>query len=61
MFKITKQLVTEGKVIERVYVSKDESFAGVEMFETEKEATDKVKELESLDKFGAKYKVTKIS
>ncbi len=61
MFKITKQLVTDGKLMERIYVSKDETFEGVEIFETEEEATEKVKELESLDNFGAKYKVTKIS
>lgn len=61
MFKITKQLVTDGRILERIYVSKDETFEGVEVFETEEEATEKVKELESLDNFGAKYKVTKIS
>ena len=61
MFKITKQLVSEGKVIERIYVSKDYTFDGVELFETEVEATEKKEELESLDNFGAKYKVTKIS
>ncbi len=61
MFKITKQLVTDGKLMERIYVSKDETFDGVEIFETEEEATEKIKELETLDNFGAKYKVTKIS
>lgn len=61
MFKITKQLVTDGKLMERIYVSKDETFAGVEVFETEAEANEKKEELESLDNFGAKYKVTKIS
>ena len=61
MFKITKQLVSEGKVIERIYVSKDYTFEGIELFETELEATEKKEELESLDNFGAKYKVTKIS
>jgi len=61
MFKITKQLVSEGKVIERIYVSKDYTFEGIELFETEIEATEKKEELESLDNFGAKYKVTKIS
>jgi hypothetical protein len=61
MFKITKQLVSEGKVIERIYVSKDYTFDGVELFETDVEATEKKEELESLDNFGAKYKVTKIS
>jgi hypothetical protein len=61
MFKITKQLVTEGNVIERIYVSKDYTFDGVELFETEVEATEKKEELESLDNFGAKYKVTEIS
>jgi hypothetical protein len=61
MFKITKQLVSEGKVIERIYVSKDYTFDGVELFETEVEATEKKEELESLDNFGAKYKVTVIS
>jgi hypothetical protein len=61
MFKITKQLVSEGKVIERIYVSKDYTFDGVELFETEEEATEKKEELESLDNFGAKYKVTEIS
>jgi hypothetical protein len=61
MFKITKQLVSEGKVIERIYVSKDYTFDGVELFETEVEATEKKEELESLDNFGAKYKVTEIS
>ena len=61
MFKITKQLVSEGKVIERIYVSKDYTFEGIELFETEVEATEKKEELESLDNFGAKYKVTKIS
>lgn len=61
MFKITKQLVTNGKVLERMYVSKDETFEGVEPFENEDDATQKAEELESLDKFGAKYKVTKIS
>jgi len=47
--------------MERIYVSKDETFAGVEVFETEVEATEKKEELESLDNFGAKYKVTEIS
>jgi hypothetical protein len=61
MFKITKQLVADGKVLERIYVSKDYTFEGVESFETEEEATEKKEELESLDNFGAKYKVTKIS
>ena len=61
MFKITKQLVSEGNVIERIYVSKDYTFEGIELFETEVEATEKKEELESLDNFGAKYKVTKIS
>jgi hypothetical protein len=61
MFKITKQLVSEGKVIERIYVSKDYTFDGVELFETDVEATEKKEELESLDNFGAKYKVTEIS
>lgn len=61
MFKITKQLVKDGKILERMYVSKDETFEGVDFLETEEEATEKVKELESLDNFGAKYKVTKIS
>lgn len=61
MFKITKQLVKDGKVIERMYVSKDDTFEGVDSFETEEEATEKKEELESLDNFGAKYKVTKIS
>ena len=61
MFKITKQLVSEGNVIERIYVSKDYTFDGVELFETELEATEKKEELESLDNFGAKYKVTEIS
>ena len=61
MFKITKQLVSEGNVIERIYVSKDYTFEGIELFETELEATEKKEELESLDNFGAKYKVTKIS
>jgi len=61
MFKITKQLVSEGKVIERIYVSKDYTFDGIELFETEVEATEKKEELESLVNFGAKYKVTEIS
>lgn len=61
MFKITKQLVNDGKVIERIYVSNDYTFEGAENFETEEEATEKKEELESLDNFGAKYKVTKIS
>jgi hypothetical protein len=61
MFKITKQLVNDGKLIERIYVSNDYTFEGVENFETEEEATEKKEELESLDNFGAKYKVTKIS
>jgi hypothetical protein len=61
MFKITKQLVSEGNVIERIYVSKDYTFDGIELFETEVEATEKKEELESLDNFGAKYKVTEIS
>jgi hypothetical protein len=61
MFKITKQLVSEVKVIERIYVSKDYTFDGVELFETDVEATEKKEELESLDNFGAKYKVTEIS
>jgi hypothetical protein len=61
MFKITKQLVSEGNVIERIYVSKDYTFDGVELFETDVEATEKKEELESLDNFGAKYKVTEIS
>jgi hypothetical protein len=61
MFKITKQLVSEGNVIERIYVSKDYTFDGIELFETEAEATEKKEELESLDNFGAKYKVTEIS
>ena len=61
MFKITKQLVTDGKLMERIYVSKDETFAGVEVFETEVEATEKKEELESLDNFGAKYKITHLS
>jgi hypothetical protein len=60
MFKITKQLVADGKVLERIYVSKDYTFEGVESFETEEEATEKKEELESLDNFGAKYKVTEI-
>jgi hypothetical protein len=61
MFKITKQLVVDGKVLERMYVSKDYTFDGVDAFETEEEATEKKEELESLDNFGAKYKVTEIS
>jgi hypothetical protein len=61
MFKITKQLVVDGKVLERIYVSKDYTFEGVEIFETEEEATEKAEKLESLDNFGSKYKVTKIS
>jgi hypothetical protein len=61
MFKITKQLVKDGKVIERMYVSKDDTFEGVDPFETEEEATETAKELESLDNFGAKYKVTELS
>jgi hypothetical protein len=61
MFKITKQLVIDGKVLERIYVSKDYTFEGVESFETEGEATEKKEELESLDNFGAKYKVTELS
>jgi hypothetical protein len=61
MFKVTKQLVVDGKILERIYVSKDYTFEGVECFEVEEEAEEKVKELESLDNFGAKYKVTKIS
>lgn len=61
MFKITKQLVKDGKVLERMYVSKDDTFEGVEAFETEDEATEKKEELESLDNFGAKYKVTELS
>jgi hypothetical protein len=61
MFKITKQLVKDGQILERLYVSKDDTFVGVEPFETEEEATEKKEELESLDNFGAKYKVTKIS
>jgi hypothetical protein len=61
MFKITKQLVSEGNVIERIYVSKDYTFDGVELFKTEVEAAEKKEELESLDNFGAKYKVTEIS
>ena len=61
MFKITKQLVVDGKVLERIYISKDYTFEGVEVFETEEEATEKKEELESLDNFGAKYKVTEIS
>jgi hypothetical protein len=61
MFKITKQLVVDGKVLERIYVSKDYTFEGIEIFETEEEATEKAEELESLDNFGAKYKVTELS
>jgi hypothetical protein len=61
MFKITKQLVIDGKVLERIYVSKDYTFEGIEIFETEEEATEKAEELESLDNFGAKYKVTELS
>lgn len=61
MFKITKQLVKDGKVLERMYVSKDDTFEGVDPFETEEQAIEKKEELESLDNFGAKYKVTKIS
>lgn len=61
MFKITKQLVVNEKVLERMYVSKDDTFEGVDLFETEEEATEKAVELESLDNFGAKYKVTEIS
>jgi hypothetical protein len=61
MFKITKQLVNDGKVIERIYVTKDDTFEGIENFETEEEATQKKEELESLDNFGAKYKVTELS
>jgi hypothetical protein len=61
MFKITKQLVVDGNVLERIYVSKDYTFEGVEIFETKEEATEKAAELESLDNFGAKYKVTEIS
>ncbi len=60
MFKITKQLVVNEKVLERMYVSTDDTFEGVDTFETEEEATEKKEELESLDNFGAKYKVTKI-
>jgi hypothetical protein len=48
-------------VLERIYVSKDYTFEGVESFETEGDAVEKKEELESLDNFGAKYKVTKIS
>ncbi len=61
MFKITKQLVVNEKVLERMYVSTDDTFEGVGAFETEEEAIQKAEELESLDNFGAKYKVTKIS
>jgi hypothetical protein len=61
MFKITKQLVVDEKVLERMYVSTDDTFEGVDAFETEEEAIQKAEELESLDNFGAKYKVTKIS
>jgi hypothetical protein len=61
MFNITKQLVVDGKLLERIYVSKDYTFEGVETFETEEEATEKAAELESLDNFSAKYKVTEIS
>ena len=61
MFKITKQLVVNEKVLERMYVSTDDTFEGVDAFETEEEAIQKAEELESLDNFGAKYKVTKIS
>jgi hypothetical protein len=61
MFKITKQLVVDEKVLERMYVSTDDTFEGVDAFETEEEAIQKAEELESLDNFGAKYKVTEIS
>lgn len=61
MFKITKQLVIDGKVIERIYVSNDETFEGVNPFESGDEAEEKREELESLDNFGAKYKVTELS
>ena len=61
MFKITKQLVVNGKILERMYVSTDDTFEGVDAFETEEEAIQKAEELESLDNFGAKYKITHLS
>lgn len=61
MFKITKQLVKDGQILERLYVSKDDTFEGVDPFKTEEEATEKKEELESLDNFGAKYKITELS
>ena len=61
MFKITKQLVKDGKVIERIYVAKDDTFEGVGLFENREDADEKREELESLDNFGAKYKVTELS
>jgi hypothetical protein len=61
MFKITKQLVVDGKVLPKFWVSSDVTWEGINTFETEEEATEKLEELESLDNFGAKYKITHLS
>jgi hypothetical protein len=61
MFKITKQLVVDDKVLPKFWVSSDVTWEGINTFETEEEATEKLEELESLDNFGAKYKITHLS
>jgi len=61
MFKIIKQLVKDSRVISKFWVSSDETWSGVSIFEKEEDAAKKAEELESLDNFGAKYKITHLS
>jgi hypothetical protein len=61
MFKIIKQLVKDSRVISKFWVSSDETWSGLPPFKTEAAAAKKVEELESLDNFGAKYKITHLS
>jgi hypothetical protein len=61
MFKIIKQLVKDDRILSKFWVSSDETWSGLPPFKTEAAATKKAEELESLDNFGAKYKITHLS
>jgi hypothetical protein len=61
MFKIIKQLVKDSRVISKFWVSSDETWSGISPFKKEEDAVKKAEELESLDNFGAKYKITHLS
>lgn len=61
MFKIIKQLVKDDRVLSKFWVSSDDTWSGLPPFQTEEEAAEKMEELESLDNFGAKYKITQLS